>query len=252
MHYQKIVLLLLCLGIQSCVSSRKMEYFSNKNSTTAAVPSTAFETTVQVGDLLHIYVSSKDPETALPFNTFETPMAGNINGNLDPLPYLVNKKGDINFPILGSLKVLGKSTRELAVELQAALALYVKEPLVNVRIQNFKVTVLGEVKNPGVFRVDNETISILEALGRAGDLTIQGARTTVTLIRTVGNERKSIVLDLTQEDLFLSPYFFLAQNDVLYVAPNKAKINSSIVGANTSIIFSSISSLVSIIAILIR
>jgi polysaccharide export outer membrane protein len=252
MYCKKIVLLVLCFGIMSCVSSRKIKYFSNTDNEDVSVPSAVFETAIQVGDLLHIYVSSKDPETALPFNTFETPMAGNVNGNLDPLPYLVNKDGDVNFPILGSLKVLGKSTRELAAELEAALALYVKEPLVNVRIQNFKVTVLGEVKNPGVFRVENETISILEALGRAGDLTIQGERSTVTLIRTIGNERESIVVDLTKEDLFFSPYFFLAQNDVLYVAPNKAKINSSVVGANTSIIFSSISTLVSIIAILIR
>ena len=252
MHYQKIVLLVLCFGIQSCVSSRKMKYFYNPDTAKSSVPSAVFETAIQVGDLLHIYVSSKDPETALPFNTFETPMAGNSNGNLNPLPYLVNKDGDINFPILGALKVLDKSTRELAAELEAALGRYVKDPLVNVRIQNFKVTVLGEVRNPGVFRVENETISILEALGRAGDLTIQGERTSVTLIRTEDNEQKRISVDLTQQNLFDSPYYYLAQNDVLYVAPNKAKINSSVVGANTSIIFSSISTLVSIIAILIR
>ncbi len=252
MYCKKIILLVLCFGLQNCVSTRKMTYFSNGQILEETQQIPMFETRIQVGDLLNIHVSSKEPQAAIPFNTFETPLVGNANPNLNLLPYLVNSEGRINFPILGDLKVVDLTTRALKEQLQESLALYVKDPLVNVRIQNFKVTVLGEVRNPGVFSVENETISILEALGRAGDLTIQGERTSVTLIRTEDNERKRISVDLTQQDLFDSPYYYLAQNDVLYVAPNKAKINSSVVGANTSIIFSSISSLVSIIAILIR
>lgn len=252
MYCKKIILLVLCFGLQNCVSTRKMTYFSNGQILEETQQIPMFETRIQVGDLLNIHVSSKEPQAAIPFNTFETPLVGDANPNLNLLPYLVNSEGRINFPILGDLKVVDLTTRALKEQLQESLALYVKDPLVNVRIQNFKVTVLGEVRNPGVFSVENETISILEALGRAGDLTIQGERTSVTLIRTEDNERKRISVDLTQQDLFDSPYYYLAQNDVLYVAPNKAKINSSVVGANTSIIFSSISSLVSIIAILIR
>jgi polysaccharide export outer membrane protein len=112
--------------------------------------------------------------------------------------------------------------------------------------------VLGEVKSPGAYPVTNERISIVEAIGLAGDLTIQGKRTEVTLIREQQGERKIVTLDLTSKALFNSPYFYLAQNDVIYVAPNKSKINSSGVGTNTSVILSSISTLISLIAIITR
>ena len=132
------------------------------------------------------------------------------------------------------------------------LANYIKSPIVNIRITNFKITVLGEVLRPGSYSVPNERISIIEALGLAGDLTIQGKRNTVSLIREVQGERKFVTIDLTNKKLFDSPYYYLAQNDVIYVEPNKTKVNSSAVGSNAGLILSSISTLISLVAILTR
>ena len=128
----------------------------------------------------------------------------------------------------------------------------INKPIVNIRLTNFKVTVLGEVTKPGTYPVANERISIIEAIGLAGDLTIQGKRTTVTLVREVQGERKFVTIDLTNKKLFNSPYYYLAQNDVIYVEPNKTKVNSSAVGSNAGLILSSISTLISLIAILTR
>jgi polysaccharide export outer membrane protein len=119
-------------------------------------------------------------------------------------------------------------------------------------LTNFKVTVLGEVKTPGTFEIPNERISIIDAIGLAGDLTIHGKRKTVTLIREQNGKRMFVNIDLTNKELFSSPYFYLSQNDVIYIEPNKTKVNSSAIGANTGVIVSSISILISLVAILIK
>ncbi|MHB1147654.1 MAG: polysaccharide biosynthesis/export family protein, partial [Lutibacter sp.] len=150
------------------------------------------------------------------------------------------------------IKVEGFTTKEITNHVTETLAAYLKNPIVNIRLTNFKVTVLGEVQKPGTYPVPNERISILEAIGLAGDLTIQGKRKTVVLVREQNGKRTFIDIDLTSREILNSPYFYLAQNDVLIVEPNKSKINSSAVGANTGIILSSISFLISIVAIIIR
>ena len=160
--------------------------------------------------------------------------------------------GEINFPVLGAMKVEGVSTKILAADLTKTLADYLKSPIVNVRLTNFKVTVLGEVKVPGSYTIPNERISIIEAIGLAGDLTIQGRRSTVLLVREQEGERKFVTIDLTNKKLFNSPYFYLAQNDVIYIEPNKTKLNSSVVGSNTGVILSSVSILITLITLLTR
>ncbi|MGV8947309.1 MAG: polysaccharide biosynthesis/export family protein [Lutibacter sp.] len=242
----------LLISMGSCVSNKNMLYLQDEEGIRVMETIVKVEPKMQQGDILAINVSAVDAEAALPFNLYETPVLGNTMTNAKPLTYLVNSDGEINFPVLGKIKAEGYTTKELTNKLTEALAVYIKKPIVNIRLTNFKITVLGEVKVPGTYPVPNERISILEAIGLAGDLTIQGKRQTVVLIREQGGKRTFVDIDLTSKEMLNSPYFYLAQNDVLIVEPNKSKINSSAVGANTGIILTSISFLISIVAILIR
>lgn len=244
------LLLIAVVVLTSCVSKRKMVYFGEVDGVIIEEALQSYEPKIQKGDVLKINVSAIDVEAAMPFNLYETPILGNVGANAKPLTYLVNAAGVIHFPVIGDLNVMDKTIRELTKELTDTLKDYINKPIVNIRLENFKVTVLGEVNRPGTYPVANERISILEAIGLAGDLSIQGNRVDIILIRERDGKREFIPIDLTNKKLFNSPYFYLAQNDVIYIEPNKAKINSSVVGANTSIIFASISSLISIIAIL--
>jgi len=251
-YYTYIKLLVLGVLVSSCVSNKKMLYFQDVEGVENPTVLANYEPKIQPGDLLNINVAAAEAEAALPFNIYETPVVGTNTSSLKPLSYLVNTDGEINFPVLGTLKVAGFTSKEVTKSLSEQLASYIAKPIVNIRLTNFKITVLGEVKTPGTYPVPNERISIIEAIGLAGDLTIQGKRTTVTLVREVQGERKFVSIDLTNKQLFNSPYYYLAQNDVIYVEPNKTKVNSSAVGSNAGIILSSISTLISLIAILTR
>jgi polysaccharide export outer membrane protein len=244
-----LVAALLMVSLGSCVSNKEIIYLQDAEGITEIETIVKVEPKIQQDDLLSINVSALDAEAALPFNLFE---AGNAMAQPKPITYLVNSDGDINFPVLGKIKVEGFTTKEITNHLTEALAIYIKNPIVNIRLTNFKVTVLGEVQKPGTYQVPNERISILEAIGLAGDLTIQGKRKTVVLVREQNGKRTFVNIDLTSREILNSPYFYLAQNDVLIVEPNKSRINSSAVGANTSIILSSISILTTIVAIIIR
>ena len=239
----------LMISMGSCVSKKEMVYLQDADGINAVEAIVKVEPKIQQNDILSINVSAMDAEAALPFNLFE---AGGATTVAKPITYLVNSDGEINFPVLGKIKVEGFTTKEITSHLAETLAVYIKNPIVNIRLTNFKVTVLGEVKSPGTYPVPNERISILEAIGLAGDLTIQGKRKTVVLIREQNGKRTFIDIDLTSREILNSPYFYLVQNDVLIVEPNKSKVNSSAVGANTGIILTSISFLISIVAILIR
>jgi len=242
------IILLLGLLFTSCVSSKKMVYFQPIEGASINDTLVNFQPTITQGDLLKINVAALDPEAAVAFNLME--YTGNGAGKA--LDYLVTSTGEINFPILGTIQVVGLSTKELTDNLVKQLSEYIVNPVVNIRYTNFKVTVLGEVNRPGTYTVENGRISIIEALGLAGDLTIQGRRDNLLLLREQNGKIIMVPIDLTSVELFNSPYYYLAQNDVIYIEPNRAKINTSVVGANTSVIFSSISTLISIIAILTR
>ncbi|WP_456377317.1 polysaccharide biosynthesis/export family protein [Lutibacter sp.] len=249
-NYNISVLLFLGLLINtSCVSKKEMIYFQDIDGVEINETIKKYEPKIQEGDILNINVSAIDAMAAAPFNLYE----GTGIGTPKPITYLVNSDGEINIPVLGKIKVEGFTTKQITTNLTNKLKSdYIKNPIVNIRLINFKVTVLGEVKAPGTYPVLNERVSIIEAIGMAGDLTIQGERSTVMLIREQEGKRKSVTIDLTNKKIFNSPYYYLAQNDVIYVAPNKAKINSSAVGSNAGIIISSISALISLIAILTR
>ena len=247
-YYNYVWLLCIVLTLSSCVSAKKMVYFQNTEGMQLKETLLNFEPKIQAGDVLSINVSALEAEAAATFNLYETASTNNPRA----LTYLVNNAGEINFPVIGKIRVKDVTTTELTEKLTVIISEYIVKPIINIRLTNFKITVMGEVKAPGTYPVSNERITIIEALGLAGDLNIQGKRDTVLLIREQEGKRTFITVDLTTKKLFNSPYYYLAQNDVLYVAPNKTKINSSAVGSNAGVIISSISMLISLIAILIR
>jgi polysaccharide export outer membrane protein len=166
--------------------------------------------------------------------------------------YLVDVDGVLELPFIGKMKVAGKTRSELESEIESKLSEYIKEPIIQIQIINFKITVLGEVGNPGTFNVPNEKITIFEALGVAGDLNITGKRKDIIVIREVGKKRMEFTVDLTSKDIFHSPVYFLKQNDLIYVSPNKAKINTSSYSQIYMPILSSLSLLLSAITLFLR
>jgi polysaccharide export outer membrane protein len=209
-------------------------------------------------DLLTITVNTSDPEAAAPFNltvqtTYNTGGTNSLNRQATLQQYLVGNDGSIDFPVLGRLQVNGLTKSEAENLIRQKLGAYLKEsPIVTVRMTNYKISVLGEVARPGMFTINNEKVNIFEALALAGDLTIWGMRDNVKLIRenAIG-QREIINLNLNKADIITSPYYYLQQNDILYVTPNKTKAKSSDIGQSTSLWFSGTSIFVSLINILV-
>lgn len=200
-----------------------------------------FEYRVMPKDELTITVSTSDPEVSSPFyrkigqaKNQSTPGQGFNNAKL--LDYLVDNAGFIDFPVLGKIKVEGLTTRECEALIQEKLLDHLSEvPNVTVRVANFKVSVLGEVKNPGTYSVSDERVNIFQALALAGDMTLSSVRDDVQLLREDSNGHSQVIhLDLTRADITQSPYYYLRQNDVLYVKPTKARVHSSTMTDNTS------------------
>ncbi|WP_246124803.1 polysaccharide biosynthesis/export family protein [Algibacter pacificus] len=240
------------LLFNSCAPAKNIQYFNTPEDQVLKNVAAAFEATIQSGDLLFINVSAINAEATIPFNLYETPVFQNYVGNTKPISYLVDDDGYINFPVLGPLHVAGLTTKQLVQKLETDLIEYINNPTINIRFANFRVSVLGEVARPGSFKVTNERISIIEAIALAGDLTIYGQRTHVLLIRVENGEKVFIPIDLTKKDLFNSPYYNLKQNDIIYIAPNKTRVNAAAVGPNTSVIISSASLLITLLALILK
>ena len=210
------------------------------------------ELVLQKGDIIDIKVNSINSEATAIFQQNLNPVQ---NAQIDMLKlqgYLVDSQGLINFPILGTIPVDGLSTSELARLLQSKLEAYVKEPSVKVRLVNYKVSVLGEVNTPGTFTFLEEQITLPQVLGTAGDLTINGDRTNIALVRKVGKDLKTYAIDLTKGDLINPEYFYLQQNDMVYVRPNTAKVKTSGLIGNTSTLVSVLSLMVSLTILITR
>jgi polysaccharide export outer membrane protein len=206
-------------------------------------------------------VNTSDTQAAAPFNlTTQSPLnvalSKNISSTAQPAlqQYLVNNDGEIDFPVIGRLKVGGLTKNEAEDMIRGRLQDYLKEvPIVTVRMANYKISVLGEVTRPGSFTISNEKVNVLEALAMAGDMTIYGIRNEVKLIREDAEGRRSIyTLDLNKADIITSPYYYLQQNDILYVTPNKTKAKNSDIGKSTTLWFSATSILVSIASLLVN
>ncbi|MCL1938753.1 MAG: polysaccharide biosynthesis/export family protein [Candidatus Azobacteroides sp.] len=249
-----IGLLLICLLAvmvgASCTSSRKvtyLQYDSNLGEADFYTQSRDNVIRYQPDDVLGIVVNVVgQPAVAYDFNLPLQPAATTDNSSdyvdqgVGRQTYMVNKEGQIDFPVLGAVKVSGLTQAELERYLKMALRAYLKvEPVVTVRMMNFRITILGEVQRPGQYSVSKDHVSVLEALALAGDMTIYGKRDDVRLIREMPNgEVKIVSMDISKAQIVSSPYFYLHQNDQLYVVPNSAKAKSADIGSQTSLWFS--------------
>jgi len=213
------------LLLSSCASKTDVVYFQNTGNFETLVDKNSFTPKFKVDDLISIHVSTLNSETSAPFNLFRGASEGGVRP--EQVDYLIDKEGEIDFPVVGKLKVSGLSSEELRVLLREKLADYLKNPIINIRLKNFTVTILGEVNRPGTYPVSGERITILEAMGFAGDLTVKGLRENVMVIRDFDGTKVYTRIDLTKKEVMSSPVFYLTQNDVVYVEPNKSAITAS-------------------------
>jgi polysaccharide export outer membrane protein len=255
---KKTIPFLLVLLVFSCAPREASVYYQNIDSLAAQEKQNSYEIKIQPDDLLMIIVSADDPESALPFNltTISVPTPGpagvnNFMGQQSIQNYLVDASGVIDFPVLGKLKVGGLSRSELMQILEDKIAKYIKNPIITIRLTNFKVSVQGEVTNPGTFSINSDRVTLIEAISMARDLTIYGKRDNILIIREVNGVKSYNRVDITKADFINSPFYYLAQNDVVYVEPNKVRINGAAVGANTGVIISITSLVITLITLIV-
>ena len=256
---KKYVILLAVIFLASCQSYKKVPYLQDAEVINQAQQlETLYDAKIMPKDLLTIVVSCTNPELAVPFNlTVATPMnVGNGNSQLNSQQvlqqYLVDNEGKITFPVLGELKMGGLTKSQAEQLIVDKLKPYMKEtPIVTVRMSNYKISVLGEVALPGSFTISNEKVNLLEALAMAGDMTIFGKRDNVKLIREENGKQRIITIDLNKTETLFSPYYWLQQNDIVYVTPNKAVARNADISNVTSLWFSATTVLVSIASLLI-
>ncbi len=219
----------------SCISTKKVNYFSGLTDGTVNSSYLVPEPIIQKNDILNITIGSLNVEASQIFNP-NTPNLGerDFNAPVSSVPvtgssYLVENDGFVKLPIIGKLKAegLSKSQFQDTLRLRIEQTKILKDPTVSIRFINFRVTVLGEVNRPGVVNVPNEKITFLEALGLAGDITVYGKKDEVTIIREEGTKKIIKKIDLNSQDLLSSQYYYLKANDVIIVEPTKAKIASA-------------------------
>lgn len=243
--------LLITLLFLSCASKKDVVYFQGISDFETIADKNSFTPKFKVDDLINIHVSTLDPEASVPFNLFRGASEGGITP--EQVDYLIDKDGEIDFPVIGKLKISGLSAEEVRGLLRQKLSPYLKNPIINIRLQNFTVTILGEVRRPGTYPVNGERSTILEALGMAGDLTVKGVRSNVMVIRDFDGTKVSTRIDLTSKAALSSPVFYLTQNDVVYVEPNQSAITSSSLDNRASIWVSIVSVLItSSVLLLVR
>lgn len=247
------------LLFSSCAEQRNLVYFDDIQQSSAyqQAITNAHEPKIQNGDILSITVSTLDPTSNALFNTGAVIQGQNIqmssanaagSTNLGKEGYLVGNDGSINFPVIGKINLAGLTLTDAHEKMRNELNAYVKEPIVNVRYLNFKVTVIGEVTRPTTFTVDNDRINVLEALGMAGDMTPFGMRENVLVIREVDGKRNMARLNLNSSTAFQSPYFYLQQNDIVYVEPSDMKGKQANRNPNSVPIIMGLLSIITIIA----
>ena len=249
-----VSVLLLC----SCASTKNVPYFQNADQVILEQSRLLYDAKIMPKDILSITVGTVNPEAAKPFNLSVPTIYTQQNlstysyGSLQT--YLVDNEGRIDFPVVGSLKVGGLTKNECEQLVHDKIMPYLNKnenPIVTVRMINYKISVLGEVNKPGMFTVSNEKINILEALAQAGDLTIYGVRDKVKLIREDASGQKEIhTLNLNDANIINSPYYYLQQNDIVYVEPNKVKARNSGIGQSTSLWLTSTSILISLASLM--
>lgn len=244
-----VTVILMMVG---CGSSKQVAYWQNIDSISLAASKGLFDAKIMPKDELTILVQTTDPLTSEPFNlrsTGQTSSKNQITG------YLVDNDGMINFPIVGKIHVAGLTKTECEDLIKSKIQPYLartENPLVSVRTSSYRITVIGEVNRPGVIPVATEKISLVEALAEAGDMTIYGKRDNVLLVREdKSGEKHKVRLNMNDANIINSPYYYLQQNDIVYVEPHKVKVRNTFFGSNTSIFYSVIGITTSLVSLLI-
>ncbi|NMH87640.1 polysaccharide biosynthesis/export family protein [Flavivirga algicola] len=249
-----ILLAFICLLFTSCASKKNILYLQDIDTKEGRKINYAHNK-IQVNDILTIKISSLYPETAIPYN-FDNSLSTNSSfiETLKLQGSLVSKEGFIVLPIIGSVKAIGKSTTELESHIKSILESgnYLKGAIVSVRILNSKITILGEVITPGTYTITEQNVTLLQAIGYAGDLKINGDRKDILVIRDIDGTQFIKHIDLTKTDWFDSPFYFVKQNDVIVVNPNNTKIKSSGYIGNIGTVLTIASILLSTVVILTR
>ena len=259
-HVIKLLATILTGGLllSSCATKERMVYFQNDNQQDTIISShSGYTPVLKKDDFISVIVTADDPETAIPFN-FPAQESRNLSsngytqGNPVKTGYLIDEEGNVSLPVLGRIHLAGMNRMEATAMLENKYSEYLNNPVVNIHIENYKITVLGDVLKPGTFKIPNERITILEAIGLAGDLNITGERENILVIRDMNGKKVTYRLDLTSPDVLNSPAYYLQQNDVVYVEPNSAarsqgtfwRTSGSILISVTSLIVTTISIIV--------
>jgi polysaccharide export outer membrane protein len=245
--------LFVSLFIVSCASRKDVIYLQNIEEIDNIQGSLSYEPKLQKDDLLSIIVAADQPELTIPFNLPQIQGNYQINQNQDGIKtYLIDIDGYIVFPVIGKVKLAGLTRSQAVVMLEDRIKEYINNPSVNLRILNYKFSVIGEVNNPGTFKIESERVTLLEALSQAGDLTIYGNRSNILVIREINGKKEYNRVNITKADFINSPYYYLTQNDVVMVEPNKTKVNSSVIGPNLTVTISALSLLTTVLLIITR
>ncbi len=253
-----LFLFLVVISVVSCKVPTDVVYFQESKNLEQIPATGSFTPVFKVDDIVSILVTATDMDAARPFNLAQgasvSVSAGDggvsSGGSEAGEPtYLIDEEGNIDFPVLGKLKIVGMTRVEVREMIKEKLKVYINEPMLNIRLKNFKFTVLGEVSNPGSYTIPNDRVTIIEALGMAGDMTIKGKRANVMVIRENDGVNTYHRVDFTSKSIFESPVYYLAQNDVLYIEPNDSKIRTSKTNNNTfGIVLSVLGALLSALA----
>ena len=258
--YSALVALTMVLVLGSCGSTKNVAYFQNADSISYAASKMLYEAKIMPKDELTITVITTDPKAAIPFNLAVSQTLGTSgqlsSGQGSLQGYLVDNNGNIEFPVVGTLHVGGLTKNQAETLIKSKVKPYLaanENPIVTVRMASYRVVVTGEVTKPSVISVPQEKMSVIEALAQAGDLTIYGKRENVLLIREDATGQKSTHrLNLNDANIINSPYYYLQQNDILYVEPNKVKAQNSAIGSSTTLVMSGLSILTSIASLVVN
>lgn len=251
----KKTIFVLLIFISSCVSKKNIIYLQNDEIDQEKV-SNNYVTTFKPDDLLLINVISQNLEASIPFNlpaVVPSTSGSGVGGQPLQLPYLVDNNGEIDFPLLGKIKIAGLTREQAIALLKSKLSpKYLKKLNIYIRIVNFRINVTGDVRIPGTYNIDNERVTILDALSLAGDLNISARRDNILVVREEGNRKVEYRVNLLSKKLYTSPVYYLKQNDNIYVEPNYASIQSASSNSNTSLFISITGLAITIVSLLIR
>jgi len=260
MSRRLIYFLCICIGLtvfSSCSTQKRLSYFNTVGNVSGSDSVSKYnyhvhEARIVSGDMLLITVSGLDPIAVAPFNqpvvSYASPGSDQLYNTPSLQSYLVDVNGNISFPVVGEIKLAGLTKSEAISLLREKLLPFLKDPIVTIKFLNYKITVLGEVSRPGQYTINNERVTVLDALGLAGDMTPYGKRNTVLITRENNGKLEFARLNLNSDEVFSSPYYFLQQNDVVYVEPNNVR---AIASQNLSLYLSMITTLASLATVLV-